>query len=40
MIGTWNLIIICFTVIICVAMVTSTIDKAVGKHDSSKNRND
>lgn len=33
-----DLIIICFTVLLCVAMITSTIDKAVGKHDTSKDK--
>lgn len=37
--ATLHLIIICFTILLCVAMVTSTIDKVVVKRDSSKNRN-
>ena len=38
--STLHLVIICFTVVVCVAMISSTIDKVVGKHDSDKNRND
>ncbi len=38
--STLHLCIICFTVMICLAMITSTIDKAVNKRDSDKDRND
>ena len=38
--STLHLCIICLTVMICVAMITSTIDKVVSKRDSDKNRND
>jgi hypothetical protein len=38
--STLHLVIICFTIVVCVAMITSTIDKVVRKNDTDKNRND
>ena len=38
--STLHLVIICFTICICVCAICSAIEKVGGKHDSSKNRND
>jgi hypothetical protein len=38
--STLHLCIICFTVAICVAMITSTIDKAVVSYKANKNKHD